>query len=91
MGIPIDKTSFIFVLSGFMSFFDILKFLGINKKRIKIDVSSLIILTSTTKAMANSKLFLSIIGKPIIKTISLTKSSITLERTWGIIFCFPKK
>ena len=91
VGMPIEKTSLIFTLSGFKSFFEILKFLGMKKNRTNIDVSSLIILTSTTKATAYSNPFCKKNGIPIIRAISLMKSSVTFDRTCGNIFCFPKK
>ena len=62
-----------------------------KKNSIIIDVSSLIILTCTTKATAYSIPFFMYEGKNIINIISLTKSSVMFDTTCGIIFSLPKK
>ena len=91
VGIPIDITSLIFVLSGFISFLVILKFFGMKKNNTNIEVSSLITFVRTIKATAYSIPYFIKIGMPMMMAISLTKSSVTFDNTWGNIFCFPKK
>lgn len=91
VGIPIDITSLIFVLSGFISFLVILKLFGMKKNNTNIEVSSLITFVRTIKATAYSIPYFIKIGMPMMMAISLTKSSVTFDNTWGNIFCFPKK
>ena len=78
---PIEKTVLILFLFGFKSSLVSLKFLGTKKNKINIDVNSLIILTKTTKATAYSRPFERKIGIPIMRAISLTMSSVMLDKT----------
>lgn len=75
----------------FISFFEILKFLGKKKNKIKIDDNSLITLDRIKNAIAYLIPLVTNIGRASIIINNLTMSSVILETTCGSIFCFPKK
>ena len=75
----------------FISFFEILKFLGKKKNKIKIDDNSLITLDRIKNAIAYLIPLVKNIGRASIIINNLTISSVILETTCGSIFCLPKK